>query len=160
APNQAGSPSPGATYLGAPNSSAVSQVNAYDGTNSCRLQWQWQDANHNARWATVLASGATSGKTYPQLDTHQPITVRYLVLPVGTSVGNVFNGTVSAIAKTPATASTTSSNTLSVTVTGAGSYTYQWGFNGGPIGGATDSAYVAGYPAGLNNPGDSGTYSV
>src|SRR5439155_11569365 len=53
APNAAGSPPAGSTYLGTPNSAAVSQVNAFDGTNACRIQWQWQDAIHTAPGATI-----------------------------------------------------------------------------------------------------------
>jgi len=76
---------------------------------SCRIQWQWPDAN-NIRWAHVLAN-ATTGKHYPQLDTTKPITLRVLLLPVGTTVAHSFNGTLSSI-----TNSGTSSGTAAATM--------------------------------------------
>jgi hypothetical protein len=156
APNVATLPIPGSTFLDAPNSSAISQNYAYSGTNSCRIQWQFKDTS-NVRWARVLANSST-GKKYPQLDTSKPVTMRILVLPVGVSTDHKFNGTVSEITNTTPAYSTTT-NTMGITVTGSGSYTYQWSFGGNPITGATSATYSAGDPAGLSTA-DSGVYSV
>jgi hypothetical protein len=156
-PAIATAPAPGATYLSAPNSSLTSGLNSYDGTNACRIQWQYSDTN-GVRWTHVLASGATGGKVYPQLDTTKPTTMRVLVLPVGTSSGSKFNGTAGNVTGA-SPAYTTGSNLLSVTVTGAGTYTYQWSLAGNAITDATNSTYYAGGAFGLNS-GDSGTYSV
>jgi len=122
------------------------------------MQWQWADTN-STRWAHVISSGASGGKKYPQLDTTKPLTFRVLVLPVGTSTGQQFNGTVGNIAGA-SPAYTTGSNTLSVSVTGAGSYTYQWSQNGNAIGGATASSTVIGGFSGLDSNIDNGTYTV
>ncbi len=137
-------PDPSATYLpGAVNSSEVSQNNAYDGTNSCRIQWQFKDAA-NIRWARVKA-GAASGAKYPQISTALPITVQFLVLPVGSTTGAKFNGTVGAITNTtPIYQGGTAE--LGVTVTGSGTYTYAWSIwdtetsTWSPLGG-TDRTY-------------------
>jgi PA14 domain len=156
APNAATLPLPGSTFLDSPNSSAISQNYSFSGTNSCRVQWQFKDTA-NVRWARVLANSST-GKKYPQLDTTKPVTMRILVLPVGVTSDHKFNGAVSEITNTtPAYTSTT--NTMGITVTGSGAYTYQWSFNGNQIFGATTAIYNAGDPAGLSTA-DSGLYSV
>ncbi len=140
APNAAPLPSAAGYYFpGAPNSSLVSGNNRYDGTNSCRIQWQWAD-NSGIRWARVMAN-ASSGKHLPQLDTTKPIIVSYLVLPVGATTGSKFNGTVGPITNTTPVYDG-SSVTLGVTVTGSGSYTYQWVADGADVGGATDRTYT------------------
>jgi len=138
APNVAAVP-PASMYLTPPNSSLVSTANAYEGTKSCRIQWQWGDTN-NVRWARVIAN-ASSGKHYPQLDTSKPIIVRYLVLPVGATTGSKFNGSVGAITNTTPIYDG-GSVTLGVTVTGTGSYTYQWLADNAEVGGATDRTYT------------------
>lgn len=158
-PNYPATPSVGATYLSAPNSTAISQNHAFEGTNACRIQWQF--ANElNIRWARVVAAGLSAGKKYPQLDTSKPVTVRVLVLPVGTSVDQKFNGTASNITNTsPVYAGTT--NTLGVTVTGPGTYTYQWSWNGGSLPNpTTDRTYmIDGAGAGVSIA-DDGVYTV
>ncbi len=156
APNVATLPIPGTTFLDSPNSSTISQNHVYSGTNACRIQWQFKDTNP-VRWARVLAA-ASIGKKYPQLDTSKPVSMRILVLPVGVATDHVFNGTVSEITNsTPAY--TTGTNTMGVTVTGSGSYTYQWSFGGNQIFGATSATYSAGDPSGLTSA-DNGVYSV
>ena len=126
APNAAPLPSPASYYFpGAPNSSLVSGNNKYDGTNSCRIQWQWAD-NSGVRWARVMANAA-SGKHLPQIKVSEPITVNYLVLPVGVSTGSKFTGTVSAITNTTPIYQG-GSVTMGVTVTGAGPFTYAWSY--------------------------------
>jgi len=136
APNTAGSPAAASTYLSAPNSSAVSQNNAFDGTNSCRVQWQFLDAN-NLRWAHILANGST-GKHYPQLDTTKPITARYLVLPVGETTNKL---TLTRVPRS-ATRPLGSSVTFSVTAKGTPPFSYQWRREGADLPGATTSSYT------------------
>ncbi|HOX00738.1 MAG TPA: PA14 domain-containing protein [Candidatus Paceibacterota bacterium] len=155
APNQAASPSASSTYVSAPNSSLVSTNYAFDGTNSCRIQWQWVDGN-NIRWAHVLAN-ADSGKHYPQLDLSKQITVRYLVLPAGVAKDHKFSGTVGPITG-HAPAYATGSNYLSVAVSGPGPYTFQWSWNGSVIADATSSGLGIG-TYGLS-AFDDGAYSV
>ena len=157
-PNAAGTPPAASSYLSSPNSTMISSSNAFDGTKSARIQWQWADAN-NVRWAHILAN-APAGKRYPQLDTTKPITVRYLVLPVGSSTGTAFNGTVSSITNINPTY-VTATNTLGVTVTGSGSYTYAWTWSGGALPNPTDGPTytIDGLGAGAS-AADNGTYTV
>ncbi len=155
APSAATTPSPGATYLSNPNSSTVSTNYAFDGTNSCRIQWQFIQTS-SSRWARVLLSGPTH--VYPQIDTTKSVTMRVLVLPVGTTVAHAFNGVVSNITAALPVSYTTSSNTLSVGVSGPGPYTYQWDF-GGPLTDATNASLKIGDQFGLSG-GNSGVYSV
>ncbi len=139
-PALAGAPAAASTYLATPNSATISTNYAYSGTNSCRIRWQFADAS-TIRWAHSIANAAT-GKRYPQLDTRLPITLRVLVLPVGTSNSHAFNGTVGAVTNSPAVVYPGDSATVGVSVSGPGSYTYQWSENGGGIGGATDRTYT------------------
>lgn len=147
-PNVATMPGPGVTYLGAPNSAVVSQANAYEGTNSCRIRWQWKTTD-TIRWARVLASRA-NGATYPQLDMSKPVTVRLLVLPVGETAGKLGVGAVPSQTKDPG-----ESATFSVVATGEGPFTYQWKKNGSNVG--TDSSS---YTIGSVQASDAGTYTV
>jgi len=159
APNAASpaNPNPAVAYLSSPNSSLISGNYAYDGTKSCRMRWQFTDVS-TARWARIQA-GASTGKHYPQIDTTKPITVRVLVLPVGTTVDHKFNGTLGAITNSGPNY-TTGTNTLGVTVTGAGAYTYQWTLNGNFLANvSTDRTYTIGDPSGVNSS-DSGIYQV
>ncbi|MDQ6631922.1 MAG: immunoglobulin domain-containing protein, partial [Verrucomicrobiota bacterium] len=150
APNVAEEPNPSSAYLSAPNSSLISQSNAFDGTNSCRIQWQWSDAS-NIRWAHILATN-TTGKVYPQIDTTKPITVRYLVLPVGQTT-NKLHFTSLPVSQTK---TTNDAVTFSVVATGEGPFTYQWQFAGTDISGATNSSYTK-----TNvQLADAGTYSI
>lgn len=115
-------PDPNITFL-PPNSSTISTDNAYDGTKSCRIKWQWTTAG--GRYARVQSSGASGGKKWPQLDTTKTISFKILVLPVGSTTGTKFNGEVGAITNTtPIYQGGTAE--LGVTVTGSGSYTYDW----------------------------------
>lgn len=156
APNVATLPIPGTTFLDSPNSSAISQNHVYEGTNAYRIQYQFKDTNA-VRWARVLAN-ASIGKKFPQLDTSKPVSMRILVLPVGVTTDHKFNGTVSEITNSKP-AYTTGTNTIGVTVTGAGAYTFQWTFAGNPITDATNATYSVGDPNGLGS-GDNGVYSV
>jgi len=158
APNAASpaNPNPAIAYLSSPNSSLISANYAYDGTKSCRIRWQFTDTS-TARWARIQA-GASTGKHYPQIDTTKPITVRILVLPVNTTVDHKFNGTVGTITNSGPSYST-GTNTLGVTVTGPGPYTYLWTLNGGGLANNTDRTLTIGDPSGIG-VGDNGTYQV
>ncbi len=115
--------------LTAPNQSAVSTNGiAYDGTKSCRVQFQFTDGLSN-RWIRLVTANATPVQN-PQLDLDQPISLKILVLPAGSSLPHTFNGTVSAITNSPLYSST--DVTLGVTTTG-GPFTYQWNYNGNAI---------------------------
>jgi len=157
APNVPTLPAPGTTFLPSPNSSRISQAHVYSGTNACRIQWQFPDTEP-ARWARVLAS-STTGKKYPQLDTHQPVTMRILVLPVGTATDHKFVGTVNNITNS-GPSYRTGTNVIGVSVTGVGPYTYQWTFNNGGLSNpTTDPTYTIGDPSGVSSA-DDGVYTV
>lgn len=149
-PSAAGNPAPGSTYLPSPNSSVVSQNNAFDGTNSCRIQWQWTDSS-NIRWAHILATN-TTGKVYPQLDTAKPVTVRYLLLPVGETTNKLhFSSMPTNQIKVPG-----ESATFSITAVGEAPITYQWYQGGNEITGETNSTYTRSNV----QPGDTGEFTV
>lgn len=143
-------PNPVVTYLNGPNSSLISSSNAFDGTKSCRIQWQF-NGSAVARWARVQAN-ATPGKNYPQLDTSKPITIRYLILPVGETTNKLHLPTV----PVDQTKITNETVTFSVTAAGEGPFTYQWQFAGTDLGGETLSSYTKSNVQLL----DAGTYSV
>jgi len=150
APNQATTPVASATYLDEPNSATISQNNAASGTNSLRIRWQFKDYS-NTRWAHLRAN-ALLGKQNPQLDVSKPITIRYLVLPVGQSSDYLSLPTV----PQSQTKSIGDSVTFNVVPDGTPTYSYQWMKNGTNISGATDSSYnIASVAA-----GDAGAYSV
>ena len=147
-PNVASIPPAGATYLSAPNSALVSQLNAYEGSNSCRIQWQFASAD-TIRWSRVLAS-RSNGATYPQLNTTNPVTVRLLVLPVGETTNKLSVGSLPSQTNAPG-----SSVTFSITAKGTAPFTYQWKKNGSNVG--TDSSSFTINPVAA---GDAGTYTV
>lgn len=151
APNVAASPTPASAYLSAPNSSTISTNNAFDGTKSCRIRWQFVNES-NLRWAHVLASGASGGKRYPQLDTTKPITIRYLVLPVGETT-NKLHFTSLPVSQSKGTGQ---SVTFSVGAVGQGPFTYQWQFAGSDIPGEVSSSLTK---TNLQDA-DAGIYSV
>ncbi len=152
APNQSSTPNPVSTYLAGHSLSTVSQIYAFDGTNACRMQWQWSDGN-SVRWAQILANASTSnGKYYPQLDVSKPITVRYLVLPVGDTVtGLSFDSVPASQSKAPG-----ETVTFNVSPRGESPFTYQWKYEGADISGATSSSYSKS----SLQVSDSGLYSV
>ncbi len=151
APNAAGSPSPASTYVSAPNFSMVSTNNGFDGTNSLRVQWQWVDGNQT-RWARVPANMTNSSKFFTQLDPNKPITVRYLLLPAGSTTNKLRFPTV----PVNQTKSVGTSATFTVGATGDAPITYQWQFAGTDIPGATTSSYTK---SNLQVT-DSGSYTV
>lgn len=150
APNAASQPNAALAYLGAPNSSVISTNNSFDGTKSCRIRWQWAN-NNPVRWSRILAN-ATAGKHYPQIDTTKPITIRYLVLPVGQTQ----DFTSYPIVPATQTKSIGQSVTFSASGEGNGPFTYQWKFQGADITDATTSSYTKSNLV----VEDSGTYSV
>ena len=157
-PNAASVPNAGTYYYsGAPKSSLVSSNFAFDGTNSCRVQWQYADTS-NIRWAHVLANRST-GKTYPELDVRQPVTINFLVLPAGVTTAHKFNGIVGAITNsTPLYQG--ASGVLGVPVTGPGPYTYEWFYQGSSVGVFTRTYTNAMFPLGSGGPTTDGPYSV
>ena len=134
--NQPQFPNPNTTYLAGPNSSLISTNNAFDGTKSLRIRWQWNGIS-SARWARIQAN-ATSGKNYPQLDTSKPITIRYLILPVGETTNQLHFATY----PVNQTKTTNETAVFTAAAAGVGPFTYQWSFQGAPIDGATGSSYT------------------
>ncbi len=131
-------------------------VNADTGTNSLFVTWSFKSTDVNS-WVNLYTGG--TGTQYPQIDLHQPVTVRMLVLPVGTSVGRNFDGDVSFITNSGTAFWIGGSNTLGITVTGSGNYTYQWALNHTDIAGATTASYTLQPISGLT-AADSGLYTV
>ncbi|HEY5910510.1 MAG TPA: hypothetical protein VJA21_07875 [Verrucomicrobiae bacterium] len=76
APGFSGSTS--GNLAGAPNSAAVVNSQAYEGTKSMRLQWAW-----NGTTATKWVRLTTSGVGNPQVNVNDPITLRFLYVPDG-----------------------------------------------------------------------------
>jgi len=153
-PSLASFPNAGIAYLSAPNSALTSTNYSLDGTNSCRMQWQWSD-NALVRWAHIVASGVSGGKKYPQIDVTQPLTIWLLILPAGqTNVGTpkISNSLASS---TNLIGSNVTFSVSATAATGGGPLTYQWLKDGSNLG-VTASTYTinAGQAA------DSGTYSV
>ena len=151
APNVATTPSPSGTFLTGNNSATISTNNAFDGTKSLRIRWQFAD-NTFIRWTRVIA-GASTGKKNPQLDTRKLITIRYLVVPVGQTNDTLHFPAVPTARRTVLTNTTVN---WSVTPAGVGGFTYQWNYEGNPIVDATTSAYSKSNV----QLSDSGTYSV
>ena len=145
-PGSAATPTPSATFLGHPNSCLISQLQAFDGTNSSRVQWQFKDTNP-VRWASVLFA-ATPGKRHPQVDTTKPVTLKILMLPVGVANARKFNGNVGEITNSsPFQAYGT--NLLSVPVSGSGNYSYHWTWSDGDLTNSpTERTYTIESPAG------------
>lgn len=136
APNLATIPNPAAQFNTASNSAVISTSNSFDGTKACRIQWQWNN-NSIVRWARVQANAATTNR-YPQLDTTKPITVRYLVLPVGQTTNSLHFPSV----PVNQTKSTNETVTFTVEAVGDAPVTYQWQFAGSDITGETGSSYT------------------
>lgn len=120
-------PNPTIAYLASPNSSTISTNNAFDGSKALRVQWQWANKS-TVRWARIQAN-ATPGKTFPQVDTTKPITIRYLVLPVGETTNKLaFSNTVS-----NETVTVGGNASFTVNPLGDGPFTYQWSFAGSDL---------------------------
>jgi hypothetical protein len=148
---------PSGYFLASPMSTTTSTNGAFSGTNSCRIEFQFVDNNY-IRWARLLMNKAPL--IYPQVDTTKPVTMTVLVLPADKDFAHQFTGTMSGVSgNTPAY--TTGTNTLEVTISGPGPYTYQWSKSGfGQIGGATTTSLNIGDVAGGLTVGDSGLYTL
>lgn len=114
------SPSPGTIT---PNVSVVTNYNAATGTQSLRITWQFKDTAVSD-WVRLATLG--SATLNPEVDLTQPISLRILILPVGSTIGTAFNGVVGNVTGYTRPAWATGSNTLSVTATGPATYTCQW----------------------------------
>ncbi|MEO5803073.1 MAG: immunoglobulin domain-containing protein, partial [Verrucomicrobiota bacterium] len=127
-------------------------TNADSGTNCLVLSWQFKDVAA-ADWLRATFQGTGTGATpNPIVDLTKPITIRFLVLPVGT-VTNRLTLTSVPVSQTK---SIGQSVTFSAAATGEGPFTYQWQFASANITGETSSSYTK------NNlqESDAGVYSV
>jgi hypothetical protein len=66
--------------LGAPNAATVSNGAADTGTKSLRVQFQWNGTN-SIKWLRLTTSGVGN----PQVHLPDPISIRFLLLPVGSN---------------------------------------------------------------------------
>ncbi|HOA60075.1 MAG: hypothetical protein KA191_02255 [Verrucomicrobia bacterium] len=76
APDFSGSTS--GNLAGAPNSAAIVNTAAYEGTKSIRVQWAWNGLV-NSKWLRLTTSGVGN----PQVNVLDPITIRFLFVPDG-----------------------------------------------------------------------------
>lgn len=67
--------------LATPNVGTVANGAADTGSKSFHVQFQWSGTN-STRWLRLTTSGAGN----PQVDLNDPISIRFLLLPVGTSL--------------------------------------------------------------------------
>lgn len=132
-----------------PNVSVVTNFNADTGTNSAFVNWQFKDIAQGS-WLRLALLG--TGRRTPQIDLTQPISIRFLVLPVGVTEGEV---QVTAIGRR--TVPPGGNIALSVSpIKGQGPFTYQWRFEGADLPFETSSTF------GIDNiqPEQAGNYSV
>ena len=132
-----------------PNVSVVTNAVADTGANSTLVSWQFKDAAA-ASWVRIPLLG--TGRQAPQVDLSQPISIRFLVLPVGQTNGALQVGNIGNVNVTPG-----GNITLEAPVIrGTGALTYQWQKNGEDIAGATSATYA------INNAAAeaAGNYSV
>ncbi len=109
-----------------PNVSVVTNLNADTGTNSALVSWQFRDTSQGS-WLRLASLGTGgSGRRAPQVDLTQPISIRFLVLPVGEAEGDL---QVTAIGRRTVPADGDVTLDVSV-IKGQGPFTYQWRFEG------------------------------
>ncbi|HOX58737.1 MAG TPA: PA14 domain-containing protein [Candidatus Paceibacterota bacterium] len=133
---------PSGYFLSSPMSAAISQNEAYLGTNSLRVQWQFVD-NANIRWARLLMNKAPL--IYPQVSTTQAVTMSVLVLPPFVEEAHKFNGSIKGITNTTPLYRF-GDVTLGADVEGSGTYTYEWYYQGSAIGVQTRTYTKTGLP--------------
>lgn len=84
------------SLLSAPNQSIVSDAAADTGTKSLRVQFQWNGTN-DTKWLRLTTSGIGD----PQVNLADPTTIRFLLLPVGSTpvpnLGISLSGTMATI---------------------------------------------------------------
>jgi hypothetical protein len=134
-----------------PNVSVITNLNADTGTNAAFINWQFKDTAEGSWLRLVLAGTGTVGSA-PQVDLTQPISIRFLVLPVGETEGDL---QVTAIGRR--TVPPGADVTLSVSIIkGEGPFTYQWRLDG------VDLPFENASTLGFDNvqPEQQGNYSV
>lgn len=140
------SPPPGSAT---PNVSVVTNLNAESGEHSAFLSWQFKDIAEGT-WLRIPLQA--SGKRNPQVDLSQPISISFLVLPVGETEAAL---QVTSIGERQAAIG--DDVTLEATPVGqAGTLTFQWRRDGADLTGETSSTFT------IQNAqiDDSGAYSV
>jgi hypothetical protein len=65
-----------------PNQSIVSDLAAFSGSKSLRVRFQWSGLD-NTKWVRLSTSAPPNGLKSPLVNLNEPITIRFLVLPVG-----------------------------------------------------------------------------
>jgi hypothetical protein len=118
-----------------PNVSVVTNVNADTGTNSTLVSWQFKDAAA-ASWVRIPLLGTK--KKSPQVDLSQPISIRFLVLPVGQTSAALQVANIGKVNVAPGGNITLQAPVIK----GAGALTYQWKKNGEDISNQTGATYT------------------
>ena len=109
-----------------PNVSVVTNRNADTGTNSAFVSWQFRDTSQSSWLRLALLGTGGSARRNPQVDLTQPISIRFLVLPVAQTEGDL---QVTAIGRRSVPPGADVTLTVSV-IKGQGPFTYQWRFEG------------------------------
>jgi hypothetical protein len=118
-----------------PNVSVVTNTVADTGTNSTLVNWQFNDTAAGS-WVRIPLQG--TGKRNPQVDLSQPISMRFLVLPVGQTAPALQVANIGNVNVTPG-----GNITLQATIIkGTGALTYQWRKEGQDIANATTATYA------------------
>jgi hypothetical protein len=94
-----------------PNVSQVTTAASYSGSKSLLLKFQFSGTESN-KWVRIVTAGATGAN--PQIDLNEPISFRFLLLPVG----------VAPVSSVPSNISITHSN-ANVTLNWTGTYQLQ-----------------------------------
>jgi hypothetical protein len=132
-----------------PNVSMVTNAVADTGTNSTLVSWQFKDTAA-ASWVRIPLQG--TGRKNPQVDLSQPISMRFLVLPVGQTAPALQVANIGNLNVTPGGNITLQAPIIK----GSGALTYQWRKEGQDIANATTATYA------INNATTeaAGNYSV
>jgi hypothetical protein len=134
-----------------PNASVVTNLNADTGTNSAFVSWQFRDTSEGS-WLRLVPLATAGGGSAPQVDLSQPISIRFLVLPVGQTAGEFQVAALGRRAVPPGGDIILEAPVIK----GEGPTTYQWRFNGQDLPFENASTLVLG---GVQ-PEHSGNYSV